>query len=68
MFFGCQMNDQHKNQGSKWGFARRGGFGGPPWARMGAFGGGPRMRMFAQGDLRLLLLALIADQPSHGYD
>lgn len=24
--------------------------------------------MFAQGDLRLLLLALIADKPSHGYD
>ncbi len=30
---------------------------------------GPRSgRMFAQGDLRLLLLALIADKPSHGYD
>ncbi len=68
MFFGCHMNDQHKNHGPKWGFARRGGFGGPPWARMGGFGGGPRMRMFAQGDLRLLLLALICDQPSHGYD
>ena len=24
--------------------------------------------MFGQGDLRLLLLALIADKPSHGYD
>jgi DNA-binding PadR family transcriptional regulator len=24
--------------------------------------------MFGQGDLKLLLLALIADQPSHGYD
>ncbi len=30
--------------------------------------GGPRTRMFGQGDLRLLLLALITDQPSHGYD
>ena len=68
MFFDCRMNDQRKNHGSKWGFARHGGFGGPPWARMGAFAGGPRMRMFAQGDLRLLLLALIADHPSHGYD
>ena len=71
MFFGCQMNDERKNHGPKWGFARRGDFGGgggPPWARMGGFGGGPRMRMFAQGDLRLLLLALIADHPSHGYD
>ena len=68
MIFNCRRKDQRKNHGPKWGFARRGGFGGPPWARMGAFGGGPRMRMFAQGDLRLLLLALIADQPSHGYD
>jgi DNA-binding PadR family transcriptional regulator len=30
--------------------------------------GGRPGRMFGQGDLRLLLLALIADQPSHGYD
>lgn len=65
----------------KWGWARKGG-GGPPWARGGGpfgggfpFGGPPfgpfaarRQRMFGQGDLPLLLLALIADQPSHGYD
>jgi DNA-binding PadR family transcriptional regulator len=36
---------------------------------MGGGPGGPRSpRMFGQGDLRLLLLALIADKPSHGYD
>ncbi len=65
----------------KWGWARKGGPGGPPpWLKGlfgdGPFGGGPpfgpfagkRTRMFAQGDLPLLLLALIADQPSHGYD
>ena len=37
----------------------------------GRFGGGQRgrrARMFDQGDLRLLLLSLIADQPSHGYE
>ena len=66
--FDCHMNDEHKSRGHRWGFGRRGPpfgpGGGPPWARFG----GPRTRMFAQGDLRLLLLALIADKPSHGYD
>jgi len=64
LMFGCHMKDEIKN---RWGFGRRGGFGGPPWMR-GGFGPGPRMRMFAQGDLRLVLLALIAKKPSHGYD
>lgn len=65
--------------GPKWGWARHreGGSGwgppkGPPWARFSPFGGGPGAlrspRLFGQGDLRLLLLALIADKPSHGYD
>ncbi len=63
--FGCHMKDDMK---SRWGFGRRGGFGGPPWGRFGGFERGPRSRMFAQGDLRLLLLALIAQKPSHGYD
>lgn len=30
--------------------------------------GGPRRRMFDGGELRLVLLKLIADQPRHGYD
>ena len=36
----------------------------------GRFGGsrGRRARVFDQGDLRLLLLSLIAEQPSHGYE
>lgn len=59
---------------TKWGWARKGG---APWMRGGPFGldgakgfmsGGRPGRMFGQGDLRLLLLALIADKPSHGYD
>lgn len=36
--------------------------GGPPGGR------GGRRRMFEQGELRLVLLKLIADQPRHGYD
>ena len=30
--------------------------------------GGRGPRVFAPGDLKLLLLALIAEQPCHGYD
>jgi DNA-binding PadR family transcriptional regulator len=67
------MKDDGQGCGPKWGWARKAGkdWGGPPWMRGGgpfSMGGGPRGRMFGQGDLRLLLLALIADKPSHGYD
>jgi DNA-binding PadR family transcriptional regulator len=72
---GAMMKDESEGCGPKWGWARRGsGKGGPPWMRGAPFGpwargGGPRPgRMFGQGDLKLLLLALIADKPSHGYD
>lgn len=34
----------------------------------GSGGGGRRGRMFDGGELRLVLLALLADQPRHGYD
>jgi len=50
------------------GFGGRGGFGGGP----GGFGGGedgmPRGRKFTSDDLQLLLLALLAEQPRHGYE
>jgi DNA-binding PadR family transcriptional regulator len=58
-------------------FGPRGfGFGGqqgPDWADEFGFGGGGgrrgrRGRMFEAGELRLVLLKLIADQPRHGYD
>jgi DNA-binding PadR family transcriptional regulator len=62
-------------------FGPRGfGFGGPhggwggDWAEeFGGAGGGGRRggrrgRMFESGELRLVLLKLIADQPRHGYD
>ena len=41
-------------------FSRR-GFGGPPFER----GGG---RVFEQGDLRWVVLGLIAERPRHGYE
>ncbi|WP_241773078.1 PadR family transcriptional regulator [Erythrobacter sp. SG61-1L] len=56
----------------------RGGFGGGwgggfGWDDFGGgFGGGGRKgrrgRMFAGGELRLVLLSLVADQPRHGYE
>ncbi|BCQ64478.1 hypothetical protein PBOI14_62280 [Pseudomonas sp. Boi14] len=36
--------------------------------RPGRERGGRGPRVFAPGDLKLLLLALIAEQPCHGYD
>jgi DNA-binding PadR family transcriptional regulator len=50
----------------------RGGFGrdgGPGWSEDGpGFGRGGRRRMFDGGELKLVLLKLIADKPRHGYD
>jgi DNA-binding PadR family transcriptional regulator len=42
---------------------RRGG-----WGREDGELGGRRRRVFDSGELRLILLKLIADQPRHGYD
>lgn len=41
-----------------------------PFGRHGSHGraGGRRGRMFGSGELRLVLLKLIADEPRHGYD
>jgi DNA-binding PadR family transcriptional regulator len=59
--FGMKHGGRHG--GGRWG---RGG-----WGAMRGMGGGEFMRMgrmLAQGDLRLIVLALIAEQPRHGYD
>ncbi|MEM5385703.1 PadR family transcriptional regulator [Paraburkholderia phymatum] len=49
-----------------------GGFGGGPFGGGGGFGGDgdgfPRGRKFTSDDLQLLLLALIDEQPRHGYE
>lgn len=55
----------HRGGGFGWGRGRHGGHG------PGGFGGGEMFkigRMFAQGDLKLLVLALVAEQPRHGYE
>ena len=43
-------------------------FGGPPGGSGRGRRGGRRGRMFESGQLRLVLLKLIADEPRHGYD
>src|SRR5438067_7993636 len=45
----------------RWG-RRWGGFG------FGGFGQGPGERFFGRGDLKYVILELLKDQPSHGYD
>ena len=51
-------------------FDRSGGPGGFGGGRHGGFGGGGRggRRVFEHGDLRWVVLALIAEQPRHGYE
>jgi DNA-binding PadR family transcriptional regulator len=47
-----------------------GGPGGPGWpfGPGGPGGGGPRGRMFGHGDLKFVLLSLLAEKPRHGYE
>lgn len=46
----------------------RGGWGAGGFGGGGQRGGGRRRRLFDQAELQILLLALIAEQPRHGYD
>ncbi len=52
--------------GGAWGF----GFGAGPWGGPGGqWGGGPgRGRMFGHGDLKFVILRLLAEKPRHGYE
>ncbi|MEP3420412.1 MAG: PadR family transcriptional regulator [Erythrobacter sp.] len=58
------------NWGSDWGDDMRGGFGGSRGGPGGGSAGGRkrRGRMFGAGELRLALLALIAEEERHGYE
>ena len=67
-------HDQHHGRWAAGRHHRRGRFGGQGFGgRHGGFGEGGEdlmraRRMLAQGDLRLLALALIAQAPRHGYE
>ena len=61
-------SDDEKQWAAGRGRHRRHGFG---WGGKHGFGGGDMVRagrMLATGDLRLIALALIAEQPRHGYE
>jgi len=73
------MHGHCESYGGKWGAGRHrrgrfGGFGFGGRHGMGGFGGRDAedwmraRRMLAQGDLRLVALALIAEAPRHGYE
>ena len=73
--FGMRHHEPHHNHcaGGRHGRWRGGrhGFGGGRHGRHGMDGDDDMMRagrMLAQGDLRLIALALIAEQPRHGYE
>lgn len=51
-----------------WHAVRHGFFGGGPEGPRGRGRGSERRRMFEGGELRLVLLKLIEEQPRHGYD
>lgn len=53
--------------GGEWGGMRGGRFGSSGWD-MDEEQGGRRRRVFDGGELRLVLLKLIGDEPRHGYD
>jgi DNA-binding PadR family transcriptional regulator len=68
------MHPHWHEDGRAWQFAGRAGMGGG-WGRRGpggrgGFGGGAFRvgKMLADGDLRVIVLALLADGPRHGYD
>ncbi|MDO7842955.1 PadR family transcriptional regulator [Sphingomonas immobilis] len=64
---GLRGNHGHGHPMFGGGFGR--GFGGRHgWGEGGSREGGRSRRMFDGGELRLVLLKLIADEPRHGYD
>src|SRR5712692_5528777 len=69
--FGIRHREPHHQRHCAGGRPRRGRFFGGPGRGGRGMGGDDMMRagrMLAQGDLRLLALALIAEQPRHGYE
>ena len=64
---GCHPGAEHMRHAMRGHFGRH-GWHGRGFGREGREGGGRSRRMFDGGELRLVLLKLIADQPRHGYD
>jgi DNA-binding PadR family transcriptional regulator len=66
--FGFGPRRWAEGDGGDWPFGRWGRRGGP-FGGFGPFGGpGQGERFFGRGDLRVVILELLKDQPRHGYD
>jgi DNA-binding PadR family transcriptional regulator len=63
----CGGYERHHDCSPRGRWGRGGGPGDDEFSR-GGFFGGRGGRMFGHGDLRLVLLSLIAEKPRHGYD
>ena len=65
-----RFHDQHSGHGHRhhWHAAGRHGWRRSGWGSDEEGRGGRRRRVFDSGELRLILLKLIADQPRHGYE
>jgi len=63
MFKDFMRGHSHEHSHRRWGRRHRHGLG-----EFGEGRGGRRVRAFEQGDLRFVILKLIADEPRHGYD
>ena len=59
---------EHFHRGDERHRGRHGGFGGPMGHDRGFGGGGGRERHFDNGELRFVILQLIADKASYGYE
>ena len=62
----CHSHDSHEHRSRHRGGRHGFGWGEPEDGHRG--GGGRRRRVFDSGELRLILLKQIADQPRHGYE
>lgn len=65
-FSHCHSHDSHEHRSRHRGGRHGFGWGEPEDGHRG--GGGRRRRVFDSGELRLILLKQIADQPRHGYE
>lgn len=60
----CEAGEGRRHRGGRHHFGGEG----EEHGRGGRGGRGGRHRLFEHGDLRLVLLALVARKPSHGYE
>jgi len=69
--WGCGPRGRRGGPGGPWDWFGGGGPGGHGWGGGPGgrwHGGGPRGRVFGHGDLKFVVLSLLAEKPRHGYE